>query len=129
MFENTIDFRDTKKLIREIFRPLCPVCLAIAEKVAFPAFDGIFWAETETGEYSRITRWPTRDLCECSPNHECMLNSAIHRQFLRSNVVQNLLRTLANSQAKLSIPDADLKRLFQVVKDSRVSQFQSYLTL
>jgi hypothetical protein len=58
-----------------------------------------------------------------------MLNYAIHRQFLRSNVVQNLLRTLANSQAKLSIPDADLKRLFQVVKDSRVSQFQSYLTL
>ncbi|KAI9452359.1 hypothetical protein BJY52DRAFT_1124430, partial [Lactarius psammicola] len=33
--------------------------------------------------------------------------------------VQNLLRSLANSQVKPSIPDADLKRLLQVVKDSR----------
>lgn len=47
---------------------------------------------------------------------------------MRSDVVQNLLRTLASSQAKLSIPDADLKRLFQVVKDCRVSRIQSYLT-
>ncbi|KAI9507752.1 hypothetical protein F5148DRAFT_1202423 [Russula earlei] len=36
--------------------------------------------------------------------------------------MNNLLRTLANSQAKLSIPDADFKRLLQVVKDSRQKQ-------
>ncbi|KAF8260333.1 hypothetical protein EI94DRAFT_1748778 [Lactarius quietus] len=33
--------------------------------------------------------------------------------------MNNLLRSLANSQLKPSIPDADLKRLLQLVKDSR----------
>ncbi|KAI9441880.1 hypothetical protein H4582DRAFT_1421945 [Lactarius indigo] len=33
--------------------------------------------------------------------------------------MNNLLRSLANSQVKPSIPDVDLKRLLQVVKDSR----------
>ncbi|KAH9020108.1 hypothetical protein EDB84DRAFT_1515737 [Lactarius hengduanensis] len=36
--------------------------------------------------------------------------------------MNNLLRSLANSQVKPSIPDADLKRLLQVVKDSRQKQ-------
>ena len=62
-------------------------------------------------------------------SHERELNTAIHRQFLRSDVVQNLLRSLANSQVKPSISDADLKRLLQVVKDSRVRSIQSYLAL
>ena len=61
-------------------------------------------------------------------SHERESNCAIHHQFVRSDVVQNLLRSLANSQVKPSIPDADLKRLLQVVKDSRVSTIQSYLT-
>ena len=87
MFENTIAFRDITKEIGEFIDPFVHFVSSIAEKVTFPASDGIFGAEIETGEYLRITRWPTRDQCECSPNHECMLNPAIHRQFLRSDVV------------------------------------------
>jgi hypothetical protein len=91
MFEDTIAFRDTKKFIGEgrsvLQASFVRFVSSFAERVASSAFDGAFEAETETGKYSRITRSPTRDLCECSPNHECMLNSAIHRQFLRSDIV------------------------------------------
>ena len=62
-------------------------------------------------------------------SHERELNSAIHRQYPRSDALQNLLRSLANSQLKPSLPDADLKRLLQVVKDNRVSVIRPYLTL
>jgi hypothetical protein len=91
MFENNNSFSRYRKINGKGWVSVTGLFVwfvsSVAEKVAFPAFDGIFEAETETGEYPRITRWPTRDQCECSPNHECMLNSAIHRQFLRSDVV------------------------------------------
>lgn len=77
----------------------------------------------------RIARWPVKTRLDGALSHERESTSAIHRQFLRSDVVQNLLRSLANSQLKPSIPDADLKRLLQLVKDSRVGITQLYLTL
>jgi hypothetical protein len=45
---------------------------------------------------------------------------AIHPQLLNIHVAQNLLRSLAASQGKAGVPDADLRLLLQTVKDTRV---------